>query len=186
MPTNAGNRFEGDHPLGGYTFPLINCLSRHADFIGQSRHSADFASGMNEDGRLLEFSHDRDRIAALNEIVKRRLRYPISRLPIGCGMAELPENITKFRIAAGLKKAQLARKVGVTRAAVGNWESGEATPTLTHVVDLASIFNCTIDRLMGDTMDRVSIDQELTGFSKERRNSLKARFQELIAKAKTE
>jgi len=47
-----------------------------------------------------------------------------------------------------MKKATLARTVGVTPAAVEHWESGRSVPTMRHAAALADVLGITIDRLM--------------------------------------
>ncbi len=53
------------------------------------------------------------------------------------------------REAAGLTASELARKVGVTLAAVSRWESGLDTPSAARLPKLAQALDCTIDQLFG-------------------------------------
>ncbi len=57
--------------------------------------------------------------------------------------------ITKFREQAGLSIAELARQMGVDRAAAFRWEIGTAMPRADKIPKLASLLGCTIDELFG-------------------------------------
>lgn len=56
-------------------------------------------------------------------------------------------SIQRYREAAGLNRAELARMVGVTRQAVIRWEEGQADPLLRHLKKMAGLFSCKIDDL---------------------------------------
>lgn len=56
-------------------------------------------------------------------------------------------NIRKYREAAGLNKAELAKKMRVSVPTVCRWESGEHLPTADRLPELASALECTIDEL---------------------------------------
>jgi transcriptional regulator with XRE-family HTH domain len=48
--------------------------------------------------------------------------------------------LKRHRFALGLTQTALARKVGVSVAAVSNWESGQCLPTPAHFRKLARAF----------------------------------------------
>ena len=58
-------------------------------------------------------------------------------------------SIQRYREAAGLNRAELARMVGVTRQAVIQWEEGIAYPSAANLIKLADLFCCTTDALLG-------------------------------------
>lgn len=66
-------------------------------------------------------------------------------------MAEI--NIAKQLLAARHEKKitqeELARYVGVSKAAVSKWESGVSFPDITLLPKLATYFNVSIDELIG-------------------------------------
>lgn len=66
------------------------------------------------------------------------------------------ERILALRRAAGLSQEALAEQVGVSRQAIGKWESGASLPGLDNLQELA--------RALG-----VSCDELLTGKSPERK-----------------
>lgn len=51
------------------------------------------------------------------------------------------------RVEAGLSQKQLADIMGVTQAAIANWETGGVYPRASQLPALAEALNCTIDDL---------------------------------------
>ena len=58
--------------------------------------------------------------------------------------------IKELRIRNGLTQAELARAVGVTAAAVGNYEQGISFPKEAVLRKLFGALNCTPNELLGD------------------------------------
>lgn len=58
-------------------------------------------------------------------------------------------NIAKCRKAIGLTRAALAEKVGLTLAAIGQYERGDRTPTVEHLCKIADTLNVTVNDLVG-------------------------------------
>ena len=56
-------------------------------------------------------------------------------------------NIALRRKARGWSQRDLAAKVGVTCASVGFWETGARVPRPQKLMELADLFECTIDDL---------------------------------------
>lgn len=61
---------------------------------------------------------------------------------------ELCERIVELRNSLGITQAELGKKLGVTRSAVNSWEMGLSIPQLKHVIEMAKIFNTTVDSLI--------------------------------------
>lgn len=61
---------------------------------------------------------------------------------------ELCERIAVFRNNLGITQAELGKKLGVTRSAVNSWEMGLSIPQLKHVIEMARIFNTTLDGMV--------------------------------------
>ena len=57
--------------------------------------------------------------------------------------------LTENRRKVGITQEDLARFLGVSKAAVSKWETGSAYPDILMLPRLASFFNITIDQLMG-------------------------------------
>src|SRR5688572_28490337 len=58
------------------------------------------------------------------------------------------KNLKFLRVQQGLTQKQLAEKLGLKQAAIGAYEEERATPPLTSLVDIARIFNVSIDNLV--------------------------------------
>lgn len=61
------------------------------------------------------------------------------------------KQIKKLRLEAGMTQAQLAEKVGVTRATVTQWESGWSQPRMGKVEALAEVFNVPVSFIVDET-----------------------------------
>ena len=57
-------------------------------------------------------------------------------------------NIRKIRERKKISQGSLAALIGVTQAAVSQWESGKTTPTAQNIIDLARILDCTTDDIL--------------------------------------
>lgn len=58
----------------------------------------------------------------------------------------------------GMTQEKLAEQMGVSRQTISKWESGEASPELSKLVDLCDIFQCRLDELLRqDLASRASI-----------------------------
>ena len=70
---------------------------------------------------------------------------------------ELCKRIADLRWQSRLTQAGLAKKLGVTRSAVNSWEMGLAIPQLKHVIEMARIFNTTVDGML-NTSNQVIVN----------------------------
>jgi len=57
----------------------------------------------------------------------------------------MPKPLAELRRERGLTQAELAKLIGVTTSAVGNWESGERIPRLPTLRKLADALGCQIE-----------------------------------------
>lgn len=62
---------------------------------------------------------------------------------------ELSKNIRAFRKARSLTQEQLAEALGVTPGAVYKWEAGLSTPDVRLIMELADLFDMSVDVLLG-------------------------------------
>lgn len=62
----------------------------------------------------------------------------------------LSDKIFSCRRRLGLSQEQLAEQLGVSRQAVSKWETGEATPELGKLAQLAATFGVTADWLLSE------------------------------------
>ena len=64
-------------------------------------------------------------------------------------VAAVGERIRNARIERGLTQAQLAKRLGVTSGAVGQWEIGRDLPRAERLADLAAALKLSVDVLLG-------------------------------------
>lgn len=57
-------------------------------------------------------------------------------------------SLKDLRKEANVTQAYVARKIGVSQAAVAMWEAGEVNPSVNNLVKLAEIFDCTVDEIL--------------------------------------
>ena len=62
---------------------------------------------------------------------------------------KLSENIRAFRKAQSLTQEQLAEALGVTVGAVYKWEAKLSTPDISLIIELADLFDTSVDVLLG-------------------------------------
>lgn len=58
------------------------------------------------------------------------------------------KNLQNFRRARGLSQEELAEKMGVSRQAIGKWESGGGYPEVEKLIELAKVLDCSVDGLV--------------------------------------
>ena len=61
----------------------------------------------------------------------------------------LGENIRKLRTAKGISQVELAKRLGVTKQAVSNWENNNILPSVEMLMILAKHFSVSTDFLLG-------------------------------------
>lgn len=59
------------------------------------------------------------------------------------------EHLMTLRKQRGWSQEELGSQIGVTRQTVSKWEMGQSTPELEKLVELAKVFNMSIDCLVG-------------------------------------
>lgn len=65
----------------------------------------------------------------------------------------LCEKLTQARKAAGLTQADIAARLSVSRQAVSRWESGQSKPSTERLLELAKIYDVSLDWLCSDAAD---------------------------------
>lgn len=61
----------------------------------------------------------------------------------------LNERIRELRVASGLSQVELAKKLGVSKQSVSNWENDNIQPSIEMLVKIARTFNVSTDYLLG-------------------------------------
>lgn len=73
-------------------------------------------------------------------------------------MTKFPENLAILRKRAGYTQEALAEALGVSRQAVGKWESGQGLPEAATLLDLSDLLGCTLDQLMREDLDSSALE----------------------------
>ena len=63
------------------------------------------------------------------------------------------EKLKEMRQAMGMTQQEVAKRLGITRQAYSNYEAGLREPEYSMLCALADLFRCSIDRLMGHTVE---------------------------------
>ena len=71
----------------------------------------------------------------------------------------LGQRICELRTASGWSQVDLAKKLGVAKQTVSNWENENIQPSIEMLVRLARLFNVATDYLLGlDNIPRLSVE----------------------------
>ena len=72
---------------------------------------------------------------------------------------KLTENIKRYRKEMGLTQDGLAEALGVTIGAVSKWENGNNVPDITTLMELANLYNISMDELLSYDKSSKNIDK---------------------------
>lgn len=71
----------------------------------------------------------------------------------------LNENIKCLRINHGMNQVELAKKLGVTKQCISNWENDNIFPSIDMLIKIANFFKVSTDMLLGlNTENTISAD----------------------------
>ena len=90
---------------------------------------------------------------------------------------QLGSNIATFRKRSGMTQAALAEKVNFSDKAVSKWERGESVPDILTIMELARLFDITVDELLKDhnaLPDNVGKVEQVMGMAVEKTLKRKA------------
>ena len=59
------------------------------------------------------------------------------------------DRIKKLREQHNITQSELAKQLGITRSSVNAWEMGISVPSTQYIVELAHMFNVSVDFLLG-------------------------------------
>ena len=92
-------------------------------------------------------------------------------------MEHLAQRLQQLRRQKGLSQENLAELLGVSRQAVGKWESGAAVPELEKLLELCRLFDTDLNNLLGLEIHAEQPEQESShqpqGFTEEQMNLLR-------------
>lgn len=61
----------------------------------------------------------------------------------------LNENIKKLRLARNMSQVELAKRLGVSKQSVSNWENDNIQPSIEMLIKIAECLNSSTDFLLG-------------------------------------
>ncbi|MCI8356268.1 MAG: helix-turn-helix domain-containing protein [Lachnospiraceae bacterium] len=61
----------------------------------------------------------------------------------------LNENIKQLRLARNLSQVDLAKKLGVTKQSISNWENNNIQPSIDMLIRLSNYFSVSTDYMLG-------------------------------------
>lgn len=76
----------------------------------------------------------------------------------------LNKRIHDLRVAQGYSQVTLAKRLGVSKQAVSNWENDNIQPSIEMLLRLAQLFSVSTDYLLGQ---ETSLCADLSGLSEE-------------------
>lgn len=74
------------------------------------------------------------------------------------------EKLINLRKENGMSQEELGDRLGVTRQTISKWELGQATPNMTNLNELGTLFNVSINYLVDDNCDTYNKKQFKVGF----------------------
>ena len=60
------------------------------------------------------------------------------------------QNLKPIREKKGLRVKEVSNKLKISRITLWQWENGKRTPSVENLAELAKLYDCTIDELLGD------------------------------------
>ena len=63
---------------------------------------------------------------------------------------ELGQKLKEARLSAGLKQEELAKRLGVSRQTISNWENGRSLPDVGSAVKMSNVYQISLDELLKD------------------------------------
>ena len=70
----------------------------------------------------------------------------------------LGQQLQQQRILRNLSQKQVASSISVSASVISNYESGERTPSIEHLISLTHLYHCSADYLLGiDKADTVKL-----------------------------
>ena len=78
----------------------------------------------------------------------------------------IAKNLIYYRKAAKMTQAEVATKINYSDKSVSKWESGNGVPDIYILIQLAALFNVTVNDLIGETENDVHVE------NKKKRNNL--------------
>ncbi len=99
-------------------------------------------------------------------------------------MFDLGMLIKNLRKQSGLTQKQLSKKLGVTVATIGRWESNYKMPSIERLIELSIIFHVPLNYLVGIEKEKAIVVEHLSQRQQNLLNTLVLEFQSQNKKSK--
>lgn len=113
---------------------------------------------------------------------------------------ELANRLLQYRKNSGLSQEELAEKLGISRQSISKWERAEASPDTDNIIELAKIYNVTLDELLNVNQDivkesatveskdtkKVKVDEEVEVFENDKGETVQINGSGILVKTKDE
>ena len=96
-------------------------------------------------------------------------------------MKDFPARLVELRKEKRMSQAKLGDLLGVSRAAVSEWEKGKSIPRLDKLAEISRFFGVSLSELSGTPGDDVSVDAELRRLPDDMQQILRKSFLDTIA-----
>lgn len=85
----------------------------------------------------------------------------------------LPERLRELREKYGISQSDVADRLNMTSSIISSYERGERTPSLSIILKLSYIYNCSVDYLLGkNNDDNAHIYIDVTDLLEDQRKAL--------------
>lgn len=82
----------------------------------------------------------------------------------------LPEKLRELREKCGFSQGDVARRLNIAATNISGYERGERSPSLSTLLSLSYIYNCSVDYLLGKKQeDNSSVWVDITELTEENR-----------------
>ena len=113
---------------------------------------------------------------------------------------ELANRLLQYRKNSGLSQEELAEKLEISRQSISKWERAEASPDTDNIIELAKIYNVTLDELLNVNQDivkesatveskdtkKVEVDEEVEMFENDKGETVQLNGSGIVVKSKDE
>ena len=96
-------------------------------------------------------------------------------------MKDFPARIAQLRREKCMSQAELGDLLGVSRAAVSEWEKGKSIPRLDKLAEMARFFHISLAELSGTPREEMSVDAELRRLPEDMQQILRKSFLDTIS-----
>lgn len=76
-------------------------------------------------------------------------------------MSEFPQRLKQLRVERGLTLKELAGILDTTESTLSRYENGNNSPGVPMLLEMAELFGCSVDYLLGESNDRRTAEEVL-------------------------